>query len=84
MHDVDDPMPVFVIKGKDKLALAAIRAYRALCEEHGLTEQAQEVGKAHREMRGWQRRNAASMQIPNHPHVPVTSTTHQSFPDGDR
>ena len=67
-------MPVFVIKGKDRLALEAIRAYRALCEAHGLTDQAREVGKAHREMREWQRRNPAAMQLPDHPHVPATRT----------
>lgn len=68
-----DPMPVFVIKGKDKLALDAIRAYRALCEERGLREQAREVGKALREMRLWQQRNDAAMQLPDHPHVPAAS-----------
>ncbi len=69
-----DPMPVFTIKGKDRLALDAIKAYRALCEANGLTDQAREVGKAHREMRLWQARNAAAMQLPNHPHVPVVGS----------
>jgi hypothetical protein len=70
-----DPMPVFVIKGKDKLALEAIRAYRRLCEHYGLRTQAREVGKAHREMREWQQRNRAAMQLPDHPHVPATPET---------
>lgn len=68
----DNQMPVFVIKGKDRLALDTIRAYQALCTDHGLTEQAREVGKAYREVLDWQRWNPGALQLPDHPHVPAS------------
>jgi hypothetical protein len=71
VEDDADPMPIFVIKAKDRLALDAVRAYRALCEEHGLNWQAREVGKAHREMREWQDQHRDRMQMPDHRHVPA-------------
>lgn len=69
-----DPMPVFTIKAKDRLALATVEAYRAICENAGLTEQASEVAKAWLEIRDWQRRNPERMQFPDHRHVPVSAT----------
>lgn len=71
MTDPTDPMPVFTIKAKDRLALDTIRVYRALCEERGLTVQASEVGKALREIRLWQERNPERLQLPDHRHIPV-------------
>ncbi len=72
-----DPMPVFVIKGKDRLAPAAIEAYRTLCEDHGLTHQATQVDVAHDEVAGWQERNPDLVKLPDHDHVPARGT-----PDG--
>lgn len=66
-----DPMPVFVIKGKDRLAPAAVDAYFTLCLAQGLPEQAAEVADAAREIREWQDRNPDLVKTPNHPHVPV-------------
>lgn len=66
-------MPVFTIKAKDRLAIAVIHAYQALCEDRGLPQQAAEVGKALTEMVQWQARNPEQMQMPDHPHVPVGS-----------
>ena len=68
---MSDPMPVFTIKAKDELAHEAVRAYRRLCVEHGLTDQAREVGKAMQEMRLWRERNPDLLQLPDHAHVPV-------------
>lgn len=66
-----EPMPVFVIKGKDSLAPAAVDAYFTLCLAQGLTGQAAEVADAAREIREWQARNPHLVKAPNHPHVPV-------------
>jgi len=66
-----DPMPVFTIKAKDKLAVAAIYAYRDLCFKHGLGPQALEVEKAIAEMRDWRRHNRGHVAMPDHQHVPV-------------
>ncbi len=67
-----DPMPVFTIKAKDDLAIDAVDHYMALCQQRGLHEQAAEVWKAREEIREWQERNEARVQLPDHPHVPVT------------
>lgn len=76
----DDPMPVFVIKAKDKLALRTLEAYTTLCVQLGLDEQAREVDKAYEEMRQWQERNRDRIKFPDHPHVPATTDTR---PQGD-
>jgi len=68
-----DPMPVFVIKAKDSLAIAAISAYHRLCEQAGLDDQAAQVRLAEAEMRGWRERNADKVDHPNHRHIPVSS-----------
>jgi hypothetical protein len=68
---MSDPMPVFTIKAKDDLAPAAIRAYRLLCGERGLLEQAAEVDKALDEITAWRARNPDLTKLPDHPHVPV-------------
>ena len=67
-----DPMPVFTIKAKDRLALDAIEAYRRACLSFGLSDQAAEVGKAMREIEDWQKRNPNAVKYPDHKHVPVT------------
>ena len=67
----DDPMPVFVIKGKDALAVAAINAYQRLCERRELHWQADEVGKAAREIELWQERHPDLVKLPDHAHVPA-------------
>jgi hypothetical protein len=68
----EDPMPVFVIKGKDRLALAAVHSYFLLCLGRGLTSQAAEVSAAEREILEWQGRHRDQVKSPDHLHVPVT------------
>jgi hypothetical protein len=72
---MDDPMPVFVIKAKDKLAASTIECYLAYCEDEGLDEQAEEVRKALDEIEAWQSRHSDAMKLPDHPHVPVSAET---------
>lgn len=76
-----DPMPVFVIKAKDKLAPDAIGGYVALCEAVGLVDQTRQARHALSEVKSWQDRNAGHVKMPYHQHVPVglqtaTVTTH--------
>jgi hypothetical protein len=71
-EDSADPMPVFTIKAKDRLASAAILAYYDLCVVSGLASQATEVSKALRETRHWQARHRDEVQMPDHRHLPVT------------
>jgi hypothetical protein len=66
-----DPMPVFTIKAKDKLALRAVDAYRILCEGLGLDEQAREVERAYTEIDEWRQRNPGEIKLPDHKHVPA-------------
>ena len=66
-----DPMPVFVLKGKDLLAPDAIAAYQNACAARGLDEQARQVWLALGEIAGWQSRNPGLVKLPDHPHVPV-------------
>lgn len=68
-----DPMPVFTLKGKDRLTLSTIQAYQAACESAGLAEQARQVGEAFDEIAGWQSRNRGLLHYPDHTHVPVRS-----------
>lgn len=68
---IDDPMPVFVIKGKDLLALDAIAMYRQLCLTNGLTRQVAEVDRAWAEMAGWQVRHPDEVWMPDHVHAPA-------------
>lgn len=70
----DDPMPVFVLKGKDRLALGAISQYSLLCLKAGLIDQAAEVDKAYAEIRAWQGRHPELMKLPDHEHVPAVVT----------
>lgn len=70
-----DPMPVFVIKGKDRLAADAVVAYYELCVAHGLSDQAGHVADAAREIRDWQARHPDLVETPDHPHVPATAAT---------
>jgi hypothetical protein len=67
-------MPVFVLKGKDALALATIAAYRQECFDSRLFEQAQQVNLAYREMASWQNRHRDLIKLPDHKHVPVGET----------
>ena len=66
-----DPMPVFVIKGKDKLAPRAVDAYAQLCDTLGLDEQRRPVDLGAEEIRGWQQRHPGLVKLPDHPHVPA-------------
>ncbi len=67
----EDPMPVFVIKGKDRLAPGVVNAYRSLCTLNGLDEQATQVDLARQEIIDWQQRHPDLVKTPDHPHVPV-------------
>lgn len=62
----DDPMPVFVIQGKDRLAREAIEAYFTLCLAQGLTGQAAEVAAAAHKIREWQTRHPDLVKLPDH------------------
>lgn len=66
-----DPMPVFVIKGKDILAPHAVSAYAVLCDAQGFFSQSREVRRAVDEIQDWQWRNRDQVKPPDHPHVPV-------------
>jgi hypothetical protein len=66
-----DPMPRFVIGGKDKLARAAVAEYHNLCLQAGLRDQAAQVFLAMSEIIRWQARNPGHVKLPDHEHVPV-------------
>lgn len=68
-----DPMPVFAIKGKDRLANEIVWRYRDACEFHGLYDQAEQVRLAHAEILGWQARHRDDVHFPDHRHVPAVS-----------
>lgn len=70
-RDDVDPQPVFVIQAKDQLAIAAVSAYRRLCEERGLDGQAEQVRLAAAEMSAWRERNPGAVKLPGHTHVPA-------------
>lgn len=67
--EATDVMPVFVLKAKDNLALAAIRAYKDECVAYQLLPQAAEVVKAMREIEAWRSRNGDKLKYPDHSHV---------------
>lgn len=69
--DATDPMPVFTIKAKDRLAVRAVTHYAELCRDAGLETQAQEVEEAIAEMYAWRARHPKSVRLPDHKHVPV-------------
>lgn len=66
-----DPMPVFVLKAQDRLALNAIIDYYHHCIYDGLNDQAGEVAKAYNEFEAWRERNPERMKWPDHPHQPA-------------
>jgi hypothetical protein len=68
-----DPMPVFPLKAKDKLAVRTIESYRTYCEDEGLDAQADEVSKAIDEFEAWQARHPNAMKLPDHVHVPASA-----------
>ena len=67
----DDPMPTFVLKARDNLALAAVGAYIVACSAAGLDDQTLEVAKAMREIEEWRHRNPSLCKLPDHKHVPA-------------
>lgn len=79
----EDPMPVFVIKGQDRLAADAVSAYYTLCLAQGLTDQAGQVADAVREIRDWQDRHPDLVKAPDHEHVPVNGQNWQRETSGD-
>ena len=83
-----DPMPVFTIKAKDRLAVSAVHAYQKLCMAYGIREQAAEVGKALAEILDWRRRHPQLIKLPDHVHVlavaelpPDASMVRTLYPD---
>lgn len=68
-------VPIFIVKGTDNLALAAMNYYAQLCRSNGLFSQAKEVEKAIDEMADWQRGNQDRVKQPHHKHVPVSGLT---------
>lgn len=66
-----DPMPVFVLKGKDALTPYVIEAYRERCVDEELYDQAHEVALALAEVEAWQRRHPELVKLPDHKHVPA-------------
>jgi hypothetical protein len=67
----EDPMPVFVIKGKDRLAPDAIGTYAQLCLDNEMIDQWAEVEHAKAEIVVWQERHPELVKTPDHPHVPA-------------
>lgn len=70
-----DPMPVFVIKAKDSLAMSAVEAYRILCRHSGMPGQADQVQLALDEIEAWQGRNPELVKPPYHRHMPAGPAT---------
>lgn len=68
-----DPMPLFVLKGKDLCAPDAIGAYQNACVARGLLDQGGQVRLAAREFTGWQTRHPELTKLPDHPHVPAAA-----------
>lgn len=73
-----DYMPVFILKGQDRLALAAILDAQVLVVLHA---QAQEVQKAMEKMTLWQEDNPQRMKLPDHRNNSVTGMP--MVPDGE-
>lgn len=71
---IDDPMPVFVLKAKDDLAMIAILAYHHACRQADLWAQAIEVEKAMSEFWAWRAIHPDECKLPDHKHVPVEET----------
>jgi len=75
-HPIDTrPMPVFVIKAKDNLALPVMRDYWRRCLDSGLREQANEVQKAIAEVLDWRQAHRDQCQDPDHKHVPARAAS---------
>ncbi len=70
-----DPMPVFVLKGKDALAADTVDWYMALCQARGLFAQAAQVQLAREEILAWQDRHPGRVKFPDHEHVPAGGET---------
>lgn len=79
----EDPMPVFTLKAKDKLALLAVQHYELLCRERGLDDQADEVVKAIDEMAEWRHRHRSLVRLSDHPHVPATQPEVRLYREDD-
>lgn len=69
----EPPVPTFVIRGTDALAIPVLRKYLAECRDHGLEEQAKEVETAVAEMSAWQRSHPTLTKLPDHKHVPAST-----------
>lgn len=66
-----DPMPVFVIKAKDKIAPLIVAQYAEACRARGWDDQAAEVDKALDEINEWRDRHRDLVKVPEHKHVPA-------------
>lgn len=72
-EESDDPMPVFVLKAKDRLAVDTIEQYARYCYEEGLHHQRDQVSRALAEIVAWRSRHRDRVKLPDHDHVPATS-----------
>ncbi len=59
--------PLFVIRGRDALAIPVLAAYVRQCEEHQLYGQGYRVGMHVSRFRDWQARNAKLTHLPDPP-----------------
>ena len=78
--EAGETMPVFAIKAKDNLATTAICAYYAGCITHGLTDQAEQVEAALREIMDWRESHKSECKWPDHKHAPAGSPGSGSEP----
>lgn len=70
-HSESAPMPVFVIKARDDLAVATIEVYAGLCTAAGLDDQREQVDRALDEIRAWRAANPDECRLPDHTHMPA-------------
>ena len=71
IEPADDPMPVFVLKAKDKIAPLIVARYAEACLARGWDDQAAEVERALDEINEWRERHFDLVKAPDHKHVPV-------------
>jgi hypothetical protein len=71
LRDDVDPMPVFVLRGRDGMTIKTLECYREYCADEGLDDQADQVHEAINEITEWQQRNPGLVKLPDHAHVPA-------------
>lgn len=58
--------PIFTIRAQDALAVPSLIAYRDICTDHGLLDQADKVQDRIQEFMGWQRENEKHTHLPKY------------------